>query len=88
MGCSVGEPKKKKEEKKEEKSRVMQHDKAELELQVQIRRAGDQKKLLEQRVNNFKEEAIKWKKSGNKSKALFALKMKKLAEGGSTNLMA
>ena len=87
MGCysSSDKPEKHagiKEEKTKEASRVDQTDQAQLDLQVQARRAKDHRLQLEKRIVSFKSEALKFKSQGNKSKAVFALKMKKLTEAG------
>ncbi len=85
MGCFSPNSSKKdvdEKSKKPEPSRIQKDDKAQLDLQVQIRRAKDYHQRLEMRAAAFRTEALKWKQNGNKSKAVFSLKMKKLTEKG------
>lgn len=88
MGCfgSTDAKSEKSSKPKEEKSRIVNEDRVQLDLKKQIRTIKDQKLNVETRVKALKEEALEQKAKGNKQKAVFALKMKKLIEGKNDKL--
>eukprot|EP00826_Nyctotherus_ovalis_P050456 TRINITY_DN6181_c0_g1_i5.p1 TRINITY_DN6181_c0_g1~~TRINITY_DN6181_c0_g1_i5.p1 ORF type:complete len:247 (-),score=93.73 TRINITY_DN6181_c0_g1_i5:148-789(-) len=88
MGCfpSKDEPIEKAKKSEPPKSRIENVDKVQLDIKKQIRTIKDQKLQVETRTKELTAEALKQKASGNKSKAVFALKMKKLIEGRNDKL--
>eukprot|EP00826_Nyctotherus_ovalis_P042844 TRINITY_DN4472_c0_g1_i1.p1 TRINITY_DN4472_c0_g1~~TRINITY_DN4472_c0_g1_i1.p1 ORF type:complete len:216 (-),score=106.38 TRINITY_DN4472_c0_g1_i1:112-759(-) len=87
MGCECGTSStKQKETKKEEPSRINEYDKAQLDIKSQITKIKDQRLFVETRSKQLKEEALEQKAKGNKTKAICALKMKKLIESRNEKL--
>lgn len=86
MGCGVSGAKEEKAKKEEPKSRISEADKAQLDIKAQMTRIKDQKKYVATRTQELKKEALEQNAKGNKTKAICALKMKKLIESRSDKL--
>lgn len=86
MGFLFSSSKKSEESEPREKSRIVNVDMVQLDIKKQIRTIKEQKLNAENRANNLKEEAIQQRDKGNKSKAIFALKLKKLEESKTKKL--
>ena len=83
MGCLANSNEKKEERKNEpvnDKSRVSENDMIQLNLKKQIRNIKEQRVNVETRAQQLKKDAIKYKSEKNNSKAIYALKLKKLVE--------
>ena len=74
------------EEEKQEKSRILNVDMIQLDIKKQMRTINEQRVNTETRAKALEEEAIEQRDKGNKSRAILALKMKKLMMSKSEKL--